>query len=64
MSAEAIFDSISRLNSQYRYSHLPNNGFATAVVYAAVTAANEDPTLPVKLIASVEEVLAAMITSD
>ena len=54
---------ISRLESQNRHFHIPNNGFAAAVAYAAVTAvaANEDPAL-VNLIASVEEVLAAMVT--
>ena len=53
--AQAIF---------HRHSHLPNNGFAAAVAYAAVTtvAANENPALAVNLIASVEEVLAAMVT--
>ena len=30
--------SITRLKSQYRRSHLPNNGSADAVAYAAVTA--------------------------
>ena len=62
--AQAIFHSISRLESQYRHSHLPNNGFAVEVANAAVSAvaANEDPALAVKLIASVEEVFAAMVT--
>ena len=40
---------ISQLGSHYRHSQLPNNGFATAVAYAEVTAvaANEDPVLDV-----------------
>ena len=62
--SQALFHSISRLASQYRHSHSPNNGFAAAVAYAAVptVAAKENHALPVKLIASVEEVLAAMVT--
>ena len=36
--AQAIFHSISRLESKYRYSHLANNGPALAVAYAEVTA--------------------------
>ena len=59
--AEAILHSISQLESQYRHSHLPNNGPAAAVAYAEV-AANEDPAVAVELIASVEAVLAAMLT--
>ena len=55
---------LSRLESQNRHFHIPKNGFAAAVAYAAVAAvaANKDPALAVKLIASVEEVLAAMVT--
>ena len=47
--AQAIFHSISQLESQYRHSHLPNNGPAAAVAYAAVTAvaANIDPAVAV-----------------
>ena len=46
--AQAIFPSISRLESQYRHSHLPNNGSTAAVAYAAVTAvaANVVTTVP------------------
>ena len=36
--AQAIFHSISRLKSQYRRSHLANNGPVAAVAYAALTA--------------------------
>ena len=32
-----MFPSISLLESNYRHSHLPNNGSTTAVAYAAVT---------------------------
>ena len=62
--AQAIFHSISRLESQYRHSHLPNNGPALAVAYAEVTAVsgNVDIAVAVKLIASVETVLAAILT--
>ena len=62
--AQAIFYTISRLEAQYRYYNLPSNGFAAAVAYAAVTvvAVDEDPALAVELIASVEEVLAVMVT--
>ena len=62
--AEAIFYSISRFESQYRHYHLPNNGSAAAVAYAAVTAvaANVDPAIAVELDASLEEVLVAMLT--
>ena len=62
--AQGIFHSISQLGSHYRHSQLPNNRFATAVACAAVTAVatNEFPVLAVKLIASVEEILAAMVT--
>ena len=62
--AQAIFNSISRLESQYRHSHLPNNGSAAAVAYAAVTAvaANVDVAVAVKLDASVQKVSAAMLT--
>ena len=62
--AQAIFPSISRLESQYRHLHFPNNGFTAAVAYTAVTAvaANEDPAPAVMLIASVEEALAAIVT--
>ena len=52
--AQAIFPRISRLESKYRHSHLPNNGSTAAVAYAAVTAvtANIDADLPLELIAS------------
>ena len=62
--AQAIIHSISQLGSHYRHSQLPNNRFATAVAYAAATtvATNEDHVLAVKLIASVKEILAAMVT--
>ena len=55
----------SRLKSQCRHSHLPNNGSAAAKAKAAVTAvaANEDPSEAVECIASVE-VLAAMLTNS
>ena len=61
--AQAIFPSISRLESQYRHSHLPNNGSTAAVAYAAVTAvtANIDAAVPLELIASLEEIIAAML---
>ena len=36
--AQAIFHRISRLESQYRHSQLPNNGSAAAVVVDAVLA--------------------------
>ena len=36
--AQIIFHSISRLESQYRHSHLANNGHALAVAYAEVIA--------------------------
>ena len=59
LRAQAIFHSISRLKSQYRHSHLPNNGSAAAVAYAAVTAvaANVDAAVAVELDASVEEAI-------
>ena len=62
--AQAIFHSISRLESQYRHSHLANNGPALAVAYAEVTAVsgNVDIAIAVELIASVEAVLATMLT--
>ena len=62
--AQAIFHSISRFESQYRHSHLANNGPALAVAYAEVAAVsgNVDIAVSVKLIASVETVLAAMLT--
>ena len=62
--AQAIFHSISRLESQYRHSHLANHGPALVVAYAEVTAlsGNIDIAVAVKLIASVEAVLAAMLT--
>ena len=46
---QAIFHSISRLESQYRHSHLANNGPAAAIAYAAVTevAGNVDPAVAV-----------------
>ena len=64
--AEAIFQSISRLEPQYRHSHLPNNGPAVILIvaYAAVNAvcANVDPAVAAELIPSTEAVLAAMLT--
>ena len=53
-----------RLESQYRHSHLANNGPALAVAYAEVTAVsgNVDIAVAVELIDSVETVLAAMLT--
>ena len=62
--AQAIFHSIFRLESQYRHSHLAKNGPALAVGYAEVTAVsgNVDIAVAVELIASVEAVLAAMLT--
>ena len=56
--AQAIFHSISRLESQYRHSHLANNGPALAVAYAEVTAVsgNIDIAVGVELIAYVEAV--------
>ena len=62
--AQAIFHSISRLESQYRHSHLANNGLALSVAYAEVTAVygSVDIALAVQLIASAEAVLAAMLT--
>ena len=61
---QAIFHSISRLESQYKHSHQPNNGSPAAVAYAAVTAvtANIDAPVPLKLVASLEEIIAAMLT--
>ena len=55
--AQAIFPCISRLKSQYRHSHLPNNGSTAAVAYAAVIAftANIVAAVPLELIASLEE---------
>ena len=54
----------SRLESQYRHFHLAKNGPALAEAYAEVTAVsgNEDIAVAVKLIASVETVLTAMLT--
>ena len=62
--AQAIFHSISQLKSQYKHSHLAINGPALAVEYAVVTAVsgNVDITKAVELNASVEAVLAAMLT--
>ena len=56
--AQAIFHRISRLESQYRHSQLPNNGYSAAVaVYAviAVVACNLNLAVAVELVASVEE---------
>ena len=41
---------MARLESQYRHSHLPNNGSTTAVAYAAVTevAENIDAAVPLE----------------
>ena len=46
--AQAIFPSISRLESQHRHSHSPNNESTAAVAYAAVAAvtANIDAAVP------------------
>ena len=62
--AHAIFHSISQLKSQYRRSHLAIDGPAAAVACAAVTAVsgNVDIGVAVELVASVEAVLAAMLT--
>ena len=62
--AHAIFYSISRLELKYRHSHLANNGPAAVVAHAAVTAVagNLNIAVAVKWIASVEAVLAAMLT--
>ena len=60
--AQALFQSISRLESQYRHSHLPNNGSTATAAYAAVTTV--DPAVPLELIASVEEIIAAMLTQS
>ena len=62
--AQATFHSISRLKSQYRQSHLANNWHALAVAYDEVIAVsgNVDIAVAVELIASVEAVLAAMLT--
>ena len=59
-----INNNISRLESQYRPSHLANHGLALVVAYAEVTAVsgNVDIAVAVELIASVEAVLAAMLT--
>ena len=59
--AQAIFHSIFQLESQYRHSHLANNGPDLAVAYAEVTAVsvNLDIAAAVELIASVEAVLPA-----
>ena len=64
MRVQAIFHSISQLESQYRHSHLANNGPVLAVAYAEVTAVsgNVDIAVAIELIASVETVLAAMLT--
>ena len=61
--AQAIFNSISRLESQYRHSHLASNGPALAVAYAEVTAisGNADIALAVELIASVEAVFCPLL---
>ena len=61
---QAIFHSKSQLESQYKHSHLDNNGPALAIAYAEVTAVsgNVDIAIAVELIASVEAVLAAILT--
>ena len=53
-----------RLESQYRHSHLANNGPAIAVAYAEVIKVSDNVyiAVAVELIASVEAVLAAMLT--
>ena len=53
---------ISILLSQYRHSHLPNNGSPGEVAYASVTAvaANVDAAVDVELVALVKSVLATM----
>ena len=62
--AQVIFHSISRLESQYRHSHVANPGLALVVEYTEVTAVsgNVDIVVAVELIASLEAVLAAMLT--
>ena len=57
LRAQTIFHSLSQLKSQYRHSHLVNNGPALAVAYSEV-----DIAVAVKCIASVEAVLAAILT--
>ena len=57
-----LVPSISLLSSQYRHSYLPNNGFTAAVAYAAVTAVTDNIDAAVKLIASLEDIIAAMMT--
>ena len=61
---QAIFHSKSQLESQYKHSHLANNGTALAIAYTEVIAVsvNVDNATAVELIASVEAVLAAMLT--
>ena len=56
----------SHLQSQYRHSHLPNNELIAAVEYAAVTAvaANVYPNVPLEITASVEEIIAEMLTHN
>ena len=62
--AQAIFPSSSRLESQYRHIHLPNNGSNTALAYAAVAAVafNIDADVPLELFFPLEEIIAAMLT--
>ena len=62
--AQAIFPYIFRHQSQYRHSHLHNSGSTVAVVYAALTAvtANIDAAVPLELIASLEDIIAGMMT--
>ena len=62
--AQAIFPSIYRLESRYRHSHLPNNGSTAAVAFAAVTTVTVsiDAAVLFELIASLEEIIAAMMT--
>ena len=56
--------STSQLESQYRHSHIAKVGPALTVAYAEVTtvSGNVDIDVAVELIASVEAVLAAMLT--
>ena len=55
--AQAIFHCISRLESQYKHSQLPNNGSAAAVAVdavIAVVACNPNLAVAVEVVASVE----------
>ena len=62
--AQAIFPILSQLESQYRHSHLPNNGSTAVLAYAAVhaVAANIDAAVPLELIVSLKEIIAALLT--